>query len=374
MKKVLCIVLLLQVGLCLFTITAVAVDSGNFDNLGQDIIYDLKKTIDDDTLGILENIGLKDFGFEEIYNISFENITSFFKNTLKDKISVISKAFSELFSVVILAGLVSVVFKEYSDENFTNILCVVIISIMTVNVIEDSLGAVVSVLEISGKFMLCFAPIYTLIISVSGNTAAALTYNTFALAIAEIVSTVISSGLTDLIGAFFCLGISFSLNESVNVRRFTGIVNRVYSTVLGLTASIFTGFLSFKNILSVSVDRVSVKSIRYLIGSLIPVVGSSISEAYSSLLGSMNLIKSSVAIVGILVIIIVNTPIIVETLAYYLMFNLLEYLSESLQISSVADIFRIFSSGMRILLLLCIFEMFIMIITTGIVLSVKGGG
>lgn len=374
MKKVLCIVLLLQVGLCLFTITAVAVDSGNFDNLGQDIIYDLKKTIDDDTLDILENIGLKDFGFEEIYNISFENITSFFKNTLKDKISVISKAFSELFSVVILAGLVSVVFKEYSDENFTNILCVVIISIMTVNVIEDSLGAVVSVLEISGKFMLCFAPIYTLIISVSGNTATALTYNTFALAIAEIVSTVISSGLTDLIGAFFCLGISFSLNESVNVRRFTGIVNRVYSTVLGLTASIFTGFLSFKNILSVSVDRVSVKSIRYLIGSLIPVVGSSISEAYSSLLGSMNLIKSSVAIVGILVIIIVNTPIIVETLAYYLMFNLLEYLSESLQISSVADIFRIFSSGMRILLLLCIFEMFIMIITTGIVLSVKGGG
>lgn len=374
MKKVLCIVLLLQVGLCLFTITAVAVDSGNFDNLGQDIIYDLKKTIDDDTLGILENIGLKDFGFEEIYNISFENITSFFKNTLKDKISVISKAFSELFSVVILAGLVSVVFKEYSDENFTNILCVVIISIMTVNVIEDSLGAVVSVLEISGKFMLCFAPIYTLIISVSGNTATALTYNTFALAIAEIVSTVISSGLTDLIGAFFCLGISFSLNESVNVRRFTGIVNRVYSTVLGLTASIFTGFLSLKNILSVSVDRVSVKSIRYLIGSLIPVVGSSISEAYSSLLGSINLIKSSVAIVGILVIIIVNTPIIVETLAYYLMFNLLEYLSESLQISSVADIFRIFSSGMRILLLLCIFEMFIMIITTGIVLSVKGGG
>ena len=374
MKKVLCIVLLLQVGLCLFTITAVAVDSGNFDNLGQDIIYDLKKTIDDDTLGILENIGLKDFGFEEIYNISFENITSFFKNTLKDKISVISKAFSELFSVVILAGLVAVVFKEYSDENFTNILCVVIISIMTVNVIEDSLGAVVSVLEISGKFMLCFAPIYTLIISVSGNTATALTYNTFALAIAEIVSTVISSGLTDLIGAFFCLGISFSLNESVNVRRFTGIVNRVYSTVLGLTASIFTGFLSLKNILSVSVDRVSIKSIRYLIGSLIPVVGSSISEAYSSLLGSINLIKSSVAIVGILVIIIVNTPIIVETLAYYLMFNLLEYLSESLQISSVADIFRIFSSGMRILLLLCIFEMFIMIITTGIVLSVKGGG
>ena len=245
---------------------------------------------------------------------------------------------------------------------------------MSVNVISDSLNTVVSVLQTSGKFMLSFAPVYTLIISMSGNTASALTYNTFAVFFAEIISTVISTGAIDFIGCYFCLGISFSMNESINVGKFTTTVNRIINTFLGFIASVFTGYLSLRNILSVSVDRVSVRSIRFLISSLIPVVGSSISEAYSSLLGSINLIKSSVAIVGILVILIINTPIVIETLAYYISFNILSYTSDILSANKTGDIFRIFSRGIRILLLLCIFEMFIMIISIGIILSVKSGG
>ena len=267
----------------------------------------------------------------------------------------------------------SAFFKGYADENFCGILITVIISLFSVSAVESTISSLVSVLQLSGKFMLGFAPIYTLIIALSGNSATALTYNTFAMFLAELISSLISSGVVDFIGIFFCLGISFSVNESINIGRFYSIVNRAVSMFLGLVASIFTGFLSMKNLLSVSVDRVSVRSIRFLISSMIPVVGSSISEAYSSLLGSINLIKSSVAVVGILVIIIINTPVIAETLAYYLAFNLLSYTADILSAGRVGDVFRIFSCGIRILLLVSIFEMFILIITTGLVLSVKSG-
>jgi stage III sporulation protein AE len=107
---------------------------------------------------------------------------------------------------------------------------------------------------------------------------------------------------------------------------------------------------------------------------MIPIIGSSISEAYSSLIGSINLIKGSVAIVGILVIIIINIPIIFDVLTYYIIFNLISYVADSLAVKRAADALKCFSSGMRILLLVCIFEMFIVIISTGILLSVKNGG
>ena len=374
MKKLLYVTIAFISVLSLFSVNAYAASTVDFENIESDIRNSLTDTIDDNTLEILSDIGIDDFSFDEIYNISFKNITSFFKNTLTDKLRSVAKQLSGLFCIIIVSGIITALFKDYSDENFTGMLCVVIVTVVTINIISSSLNAVVSVMDLSGKFMAGFAPIYTLIISLSGNATTALTYNTFAVILAEIISAFISNGIISLIGLYFCLGISFSLNESINVQRFNSMINRTVSIVLGLSASAFTGFLSLKNILSVSVDRVSVRSLRFLISSLIPIVGSSISDAYSTLIGSINLIKSSVAIVGILVIIIINTPIIIETLIYYISFNLFSYLSDSLSVNRVGDIFRVFAGGIRILLLTCIFEVFILIVTTGIVLSVKSGG
>ena len=107
---------------------------------------------------------------------------------------------------------------------------------------------------------------------------------------------------------------------------------------------------------------------------MIPIVGSSISDAYSSFLGSINLIKGSVAVVGILVIIIINVPVIFETLIYYVSLNVLSYVADSVSAKRTGDILKCFSCGMRMLLLVCVFEMFILIISMGVLLSVKSGG
>ena len=373
MKKFILIIIVLIIFLQVFVMCSHASSLDNEADIQAEIYSEISEIIPDDARDILESSGMENFNLNEIYNISLDKITDFFMVTLKDKVSDISKDFFNLLSAVLINSIITSLFKGYYDEKLTDILSVVIITISSVGVIEGSLGAVVSVLDLSGKFMLGFAPIYTLIISLSGNAASALTYNTVALFIAEIISKIITSGAIDLIGVYFCLGISFSLNETINMGRFTSVINRFVSTALGLLASVFTGYLGLKNILSVSVDRVSVRSIRFLISSVIPIVGSAISDAYSSLIGSINLIKGSVAIVAILVILILNIPIIIENLIYYISFNLLSYVSDILLAKKVGDVFRVFTCGMRILLLLCIFEVFVLIISVGIALSVKGG-
>ena len=373
MKKFILIIIVLILFLQVFVMCSHASSLDNEADIQAEIYSEISEIIPDDARDVLESSGMENFNLNEIYNISIDKITDFFVVTLKDKVSDISKDFFYLLSAVLIISIITSLFKGYYDEKLTDILSVVIITISSVGVIEGSLGAVVSVLDLSGKFMIGFAPIYTLIISLSGNAASALTYNTVALFIAEIISKIITSGAIDLIGVYFCLGISFSLNETINMGRFTSVINRFVSTALGLLASVFTGYLGLKNILSVSVDRVSVRSIRFLISSVIPIVGSAISDAYSSLIGSINLIKGSVAIVAILVILILNIPIIIENLIYYISFNLLSYVSDILLAKKVGDVFRVFTCGMRILLLLCIFEVFVLIISVGIALSVKGG-
>lgn len=354
-----------------FTLSSAAFEA-DFDNLQESVSDELFSSIDKDVLSVLEEMGINENNIFDISNFSLENITGFFSATLKEKAK---KCISDIFTllcVIMLSGTVSSLFIGSRNENFVSDMSVIILLLLTVNIIAKSMSATISVLKLSGSFMLSFVPIYTLIISLSGNAASALTYNSLIMIFAETFSSVITYILPDFIGVLFCLIISFSMNESINVGRLINFVNKTVSILLGVSAGAFTGFLSLKNILSVSIDSASVKSIRFLISSLIPVIGSSISEAYSSLIGSINLIKGSVAIVGIVVILIINLPVLAETLIYYLSFTALGYLSDSFSGVRVGECLRGISCAVRILMLLCVFEMFILIISTGIMLSLKG--
>ncbi len=374
MKKILIYIIIL-IGLidssCLFSNAISDIES---ENIKEEIQYELESAIESDILEILKDIGIDNFDLDNVYNISFASISRFFSDTLKDKLNLNLKTFFELLGVILISGIVSTLFSGDDKEDLIGIISMILITLSAINSVSVTLSAVISVLEASSKFMLAFIPLYTLIVSLSGNPAGALTYNTLVIGFAEIISTFITTNITDFLGVFYCLGISFSFNSSINISRIISAVNKGFSTILGLMASLFTGFLSLKSILSVSVDSLSVKGIRFLISSMIPIVGSSISEAYSSFLGSINVIKSSVAIVGILVIIIINTPIIIETMIYYISFCMLGYIADSVSAKRAGDILKCLSCGMRILLLVCIFEMFIMMISTGIILSVKNGG
>ena len=374
MKKQIFFIVILICTIGFVSLQSYAIEDTNISNIQQEIKDELNSAIDDNVRDILSDIGIDGFDFENVYNVSFSSITDFFSETLKEKIINSFSSFFELLSVILLTGIITCILTGNSEDEFIGIFSMVIVTLLAVNTVSSTLSAVISVLGASEKFMLVFVPVYTLIISLSGNPASALTYNTLVIGFAEVISYFITTGITDFLGLFYCLGISFSFNESINISRIISSVNKIFSIILGLAASLFTGFLSIKSVLSASADSLSVKGIRFLIGSMIPIVGSSISDAYSSFLGSINLIKGSVAFIGIIVIVIINTPIIFETITYYASFCLLTYVAELISAKKAADILKCFSCGMRMLLLVCIFEMFIMIISTGIMLSLKSGG
>lgn len=364
------IVLLVAVTANFFSCFATETD---IESIPESIKEDLFSVLDDEVKDVLDEMGINDNTFENIYNVSFSSIANYFKDTLSENIKNCFKSVFSMFSIITIIGVLSMLFKGGEYNNFFSLFSVITVSLLAVSVVQNSLNTVLSVIKLSGNFMLSFVPIYTLVISFSGNPAGAFTYNSIALFFAESVSSFINYALVDFLGIYFCLSLSFLLNEGININRFLGLVNKAVSVILGLTASVFAGFLSIRSVLGASVDAVSVKSIRFLISSLIPVVGSSISEAYSTLLGSINLIKGSTALVGIIAILVINLPVVTETLVYYISFSLMSFASEGFGANRCAEVLKCFSCGIRIMLLLCVFEMFLLIVSTGIMLSFKGG-
>lgn len=328
---------------------------------------------DDRILDILEDFGIDSLDFESIYSVSLKNVLLYFKDSLKGFLKKNIKLFTEIFSVIILAGTVSLVTEEKKYKNILNILLIPVITLMLVDEINLCLSSALSLLKLNGSFMLSFVPIYAVVIAAAGNPATALTYNTVVLGYAELISAVINYGLVDIIGCFFCLSIGFSVNRNINFARFISTVNRFVSFILGLVSSVFASVLTVKGIFASSADSVTAKGIRFTIGSLIPVIGSAISEAYSTLLGSIGVLKNSVAIIGILAVVLINIPVVAELLIINIGLNSLSFICELYDCTELSDVLKAFACGIKIIGLLVIFEAFILIITTAIMLTVKGG-
>lgn len=271
-----------------------------------------------------------------------------------------------------ITALAQNVFSAGESDMF-DIVCAAAVCVMSVSGINGALNSVVSVLSLSGSFLKAFVPILAGIVALSGSPSAALTYNTLTLGFAEVISFFSNTAAVGITGAFLCLSIAFSMNGAVNLGRFISAFGKCVSTALGFISSLFAGILGVKGTLSASLDRAGVKSVRFLISSMIPIVGSSISEAYSSIVGSINLIKGSVAAVGILSAVIINTPAVIQALLCCASMNMLSFVSETLSCQRISSLFRCFACAVKVLLLLLVFEMFLLIISTGLVLSFKGG-
>ncbi len=332
----------------------------------------LFSVIDNKTVDALEELGIDSLDYEKIYSVSFSNLVDYFSEDLKTIVKGCVYDTFLLFCVLIILGVVSTYFQIDKKDSLISVLSVIVVSLISISRINPILSTVLSAMKMNSTFMLSFIPIFTLLISLSGNPGSAVTYNSLALIFAEGISAFINNAAVELIGIYFCISNSFSLNNMMNINRFINIVNKAVSFVIGFISCGFTGLLSIKGILSSAVDGASAKSIRYLLSSLIPIVGSSISDAYSSLVGSINLIKSSVAVVGIIVILIINIPSLAEGFFYCISYSALSYLSEVMGNDEISGVLRAFSSGIRILLLLSVLEIFILIISTGIMLNIKG--
>ena len=371
MKNIICYLCFASVLLSFLCFKVSAENEYGFDTLRQEVTESLSDAMSSEVKEALRYMGIDSLDFEKVYNLSFSDVLSYFTPMIKEKAKGVGSGFCEMLVAVLLLCIITTVTENSTMNKALLLLGGAVMILLSFSHVSSILNSCVSVMKISGGFIFSFVPVLTLIISFSGNPASALAYNGFVMGITQVMSAFVNNGLTESLGAFFCLAVTFSLNESFNTGKLISVVNKAFSLLMGILGSLFSGILTIKNIMAVSVDSLSVRGVRFLLSSFIPIIGSSISEAYSSVLGSINLIKGSVVVIGILAVAIINLPVIAESLLWYFSFSVLSYISESASMGQISDLFRAVCCLIRILLILVVFEMFLLIISTGIMLTFR---
>ena len=263
-----------------------------------------------------------------------------------------------------------------SAENFSEPLNIVIGCAVAVTVFASSAGVIsqgMSAVETTSDFMLALIPVLAGIITAAGNPTLALTYGSFAMAAAQAAAQTAGNIIMPLCGAFSAFGVSASLSPELKLTKLADMIKKLTIGVLSFVAAAFSAVLGLKSLLAGSADTLASKGIKLALSSAVPIVGGALSDAYSSIIGSVSLLKSTVGVFGVIAVVMIDLPVVLQLTARIILLKLLGVLSSSMGDDTTGEVLDTLSSALTVINAAVILTAALFIISTGIVISVKAG-
>ncbi|NLM56685.1 MAG: hypothetical protein GX192_04450 [Clostridiales bacterium] len=155
-------------------------------------------------------------------------------------------------------------------------------------------------------------PILTALLISSGNTLTASVTGAGLLEFTTILANFTQYCFLPLCRACFGLAIISAISGNGHTDGICGIVKKTFTVTAGFAAALFAAVISYQTTLAAAADSVAARSIKYALGSSIPVVGSALGDAIKGTAAGLSLIKSGVGAIGIVVIILIVSPVIIN--------------------------------------------------------------
>ena len=356
--------------------TAFAADKNDaeYDTYLNSFDFSAFDELDKDTKKILKDLGLFDFKYDSITSLSFDDVVTVIKNILADKLDTPLKS-----SLLVLAFIIlSAFFKNFktSGDSFDELYSTVsalIISVLLMVKISDTIALSAGTIGVVSDFIYAFVPAFCVIVAAGGGITTTFSTNATLLMLSQGLSFVSSNVFVPLLNCFLALGICSSLRWQMHLQKLITTAKAVITTVISFVCAAFVSVLSIKTAVAARADMLGLRSIRFAINTVVPVIGSSISEGLLSIQSYSSLIKSSVGVVGIVAVALVFLPAIVQVVIWRFVLTLCCLVSDIFDDRSVSMVLSAFRDTMLLINVILILSGVTTIISIGILVAAKTG-
>lgn len=333
---------------------------------------DIFDGLDSKTKESLGELGIGDIDFDSLFDVSFSKIFSFLKKAAEGKLESPLKSLMKLLSVIILISVCdSFMPDDNKMKNVINMAAVLFAVTVIISPLYDAMESAVSSVGVCADFMKSLIPVLVGIVSASGNPSLALSFQSCAFAAAEVISVLGKNYIVPTVGAVTALDLTGALMPSMKLSGITELVKKTVIQVLSFTATLYVSFLGIKGALSNAADTVVSKGIKLVISSAVPIVGGAVSEAYSGIIGSLVLVKSTVGIFGIITVAAITVPSMLQLLFWIFALKLGAAAGEMFSLGGVSSLLKALSCAITLLNVVILFGAVLFIISLALLLSLK---
>lgn len=251
---------------------------------------------------------------------SLEEMTGFqylFGVLWKDFLGGVGDALKLLLALlaVMVLGTLAGLLGEETGEELKEALQVVIRGVCALalfGTIRGTLARAGTYLEDLAEFSQGIAPVLGGIMVAGGGATTGTVAVTSLSGMLLIFETICVEVLVPLTAVCFAFSLVGSVSKEM---RLSGIIKQlkgVYMVLVGVVCAVAGAAFSMQTLLASSADSVAMRTARYAVGSMIPIVGGTIGASLGSLASSLSYIKNAVGVGAIVAVLLMVLPAIIE--------------------------------------------------------------
>lgn len=367
LEKILGIILIFIITSFIFSVSSCA-------KTYADDVKDIYDSLDSETQELLKDIGADTADFDSMFGVTPQKIWTLTKKLITGNIEAPTRSAVRLIAVIILIA----IFECFAPEDtriktIVSIVGTLLCVISVISPLSTAVSSAVSSIAVGEKLMLALIPVLAAVVTVTGNPTLAASFQSIAFAGAQIISGLSNSYIVPIVGAVMALDVTGSIMHSFKLGGITSLIKKSVTAVLTFVSTLFVSFLGIKGALANAADTVASRGIKLVISSAVPVVGGALSEAYSGIIGSLVLVKSTIGIFGIAAITLINLPSCMQLLFWIFALRLSAAVGELFNQQSIADLLRALASSLTLLNVVLLFNAVLFIISTALILVIKAG-
>jgi len=206
----------------------------------------------------------------------------------------------------------------------------------------------------------------------SGQVVTAGAYQAVVFSAAQGVSTLINAVVVPALTIYLVLSIISSLSDAIDISGLVENIKKSAVWVLSLIATVFVSLLSIQGVIGGASDSVTARTMKFMLSSSVPAVGNALGEAYNSVYSGISLLKSAVGIYGILAVVVIMLPVLLEALLWMFALNISAGISEMFGLKNTTNMLRASSSVASLMLAVILCSLMLLVVSTVIVLTIGG--
>lgn len=323
----------------------------------------------------LEALGAGSADATALSQLSFEGVMASLADLAGENLSAPLGGLVTVVAVLLLCSLLSAYqnslqsdVSETVQAAATLCLCCAVAVPATVSI--ASTGEVVSH---AANLFLAYIPVAAVMMAASGKAVSSVSYQAVMIAAGQGVARLCADVVLPFMNIFLGLSITSGIAPGARLSGFTTMIARISRRLLAFAMTVFTAVLSIRQLLSDNLDSVGTRAVKFALTSFVPVVGGALSEAYKTMQGSLQVLRSGLGVFVILAVAVTFLPAVIQALGWSLCLSVGSSLAQAMGIDACARLLEALREVFSVLIavLLCAMAVFT-VCTAGA--FVMGGG
>lgn len=275
----------------------------------------------------------------------------------------------------IFGGILSVVSESMGGSEAGEAGFYACFSLMSVTALEVFFQVVGYATEIIGglcDFITKLEPVFMGLLVTAGAIAQGAVFKPVITASVYIMSLAIDKCVLPLAYFSAMLAIVNNLSGRIELGTLNKMLQSVSRWILVGILTIFSAILTFYGFASGAANAVTVKGIKFAVGSLVPVVGNLLSDTVETVISGAGLLKTAVGTAGMITVITITAMPVIKIWVLMMLLKLCASLIEPFSHKRVTNMLLSMSDAVTVIFSMVITTAVLFLISIGIILGATG--